>query len=266
MTAITWGSIESRFFEAGVDRGVLYPQGGVGVAWNGLTSVTETPSGADVTSYYQDGVPYLNSRSSELFGGTIEAFTYPNEFAECDGTALTSYGFEISQQTRKSFGLCYRTRVGNAIEGLEHGYKLHLIYNATADPSERTYTTVGDSVEPNTFSWTFSTIPEQINGFLPSSHIILDSRKLGPELMGLIEVALYGTPTTNPRLLSVNELTELILEGFSLEIVDNGDGSWTAYGAEGEITFLSDTSFQISSPGLTNIDANTFSVRSLSEE
>lgn len=266
MAKVVWGSLADRFFEAGVDRGVLYPAGGIGVPWNGLIKVTETPSGAELTSYYQDGVKYLNVRSAEEFGGSIEAFAYPDAFAECDGTFLTSYGFEIAQQQRKEFGLSYRTLIGNSDDGLDHGYKLHLIYNALAAPSQKTYSTVGSSVEPITFTWDFTTTPMTVGpGMSPTAHVILDSRKVGPEMMNLVETALYGSPTANPKLLTIPELIALILQGFTLQIVDNMDGSWTAYGTDAEISFLSPSQFQISSPSVTKIDNTSYILRSISD-
>jgi hypothetical protein len=205
MTELVWDEVGTRTFETGVDHGVLYlPNGqGVyndGVAWNGLVSVSESPSGAEANAQYADNIKYLNLISAEEFGATIEAFTYPDEFAQFDGLATPSAGVMIGQQARKSFGLCYRTRMGNDLEGDDYGYKLHLVYGATAAPSEKAYTTINDSPEAITFSWEISTTPVAVAGLRPTSMITIDSTKVDADTLAALETMLYGTDGVDPAL------------------------------------------------------------------
>lgn len=205
MAQIVWDKVGERIYETGVDRGVLFKPDtngvyGNGVAWNGLTAITESPSGAEASPQYADNIKYLNLISAEEFGGTIEAFTYPDEFAECDGTARPSAGISVGQQTRKMFGLAYRTRVGNDIAGTDFGYKIHLIYGAIAAPSEKAYTTVNDSPEALAFSWELSTTPVEVPDLKPSASLVIDSTKEDPAAMAALEQILYGTAGTTPRL------------------------------------------------------------------
>lgn len=204
MTALTWDDVGERFFETGVDRGVLYiPTAGVydiGYAWNGLTGVTETPSGAEATALYADNQKYLNLLSLEQLGGTITAYTYPDEFGQCDGTEEPTPGVSVGQQARKTFGLSYRTRLGNDEEGDALGYKLHLLYGATASPSERAYATVNDSPAAIEFSWTFNTTPVAATGLRPTSLLAIDSTKVSAGALASLEDMLYGTVGTDPHL------------------------------------------------------------------
>ena len=206
MTRVTWDNVGERIFETGVDQGVLYKtdSGGAysnGFPWNGLVSVTESPSGAEANKQYADNQVYVNLVSAEEFGGTIEAFTYPLEFAECDGSATPTAGISVGQQRRKPFGLSYRTRVGNDIDGTDFGYKLHLIYGALAAPTEKAYTTINDSPEAATFSWEISTTPVAAGGNLkPTATLTIDSTKVDATALATLEDILYGTAGTNPRL------------------------------------------------------------------
>lgn len=209
MPTLTWGQIGERVFQAGVDRGVLYLADQVGVPWNGLVTVTEKPDGGKPKPHYFDGVKYLNLPSIEEFEATIQAYTYPDEFSECDGTAPEVGGLFYGQQERKSFGLSYRTRVGNDVNGLEHGYKLHLVYNALAAPSENEYSTLNDKPEAAAFSWDLTTTPVAIAGRRPTAHLILDSTKTDPHLMAIIEGHLYGSESIAPRLPDAQEISEL---------------------------------------------------------
>ena len=197
MSRIVWDQTGERLYETGVDRGVLYLLDNTGkynngVAWNGLTGVTESPSGAEATDLYADNIKYLSMRSAETFGATIEAYTYPDEFAECDGSATLVTGVVIGQQNRKMFGLCYRTTLGNDVDLNDHGYKLHLIYGATASPSERAYATINDSPEAITFSWELATTPVNVTGFKPTASITIDSTKADPDCLAALEEILYG--------------------------------------------------------------------------
>lgn len=196
-----WDKAGAHFYETGISRGVLYPinaaktgdnKYGDGVEWNGLTSVSESPEGAEVSAIYADNIKYLNLMSAEDFKGTIEAYTYPDEFAECDGSAELLEGVKIGQQPRKIFGLCYRTEIGND-ETSEKGYKLHLVYNCLASPSERSYETINDSPEAITFSWEFSTTPVTVKGHKATAVVTIDSTKLTPAKLTALENALYGT-------------------------------------------------------------------------
>lgn len=208
MTAIVWDKEEDRIYETGVDHGVLYiPDAGVydnGVAWNGLTAVTETPSGAEATPMYADNIKYLNLISREEFGGTIEAMTFPDEFYAFDGGALVQGGIVIGQQNRPKFGFCYRTLIGSALEdatdGASPNYKLHLVYGAQAAPSERAYSTVNDSPETVSFSWEFTTTPVAVTGHSPTALITIDSTKVDPDELADLELILYGTTGVDPAL------------------------------------------------------------------
>lgn len=205
MTALVWDAVGARTYETGVDHGVLYvpnAQGAYddGVAWNGLTSVSESPSGAEPNAQYADNIKYLNLFSAEEFSATIEAFTYPDEFAQFDGLATPSTGVVIGQQSRKSFGLSYRTKLGNDIEGDDYGYKIHLIYGCFASPSEKAYNTINDSPEAITFSWSISTTPVAVPGMKPTSLIVIDSTKVDSATLAALEQILYGTAGVDPAM------------------------------------------------------------------
>lgn len=205
MAKLVWDESGKRLYETGVKMGVLYVQDAngaypKGVAWNGLTAVNESPSGAEATPLYADDIKYLNLRSAEEFGATIEAYTYPDEFEACDGSAEIAVGVKIGQQARKSFGLCYRTIVGNDVEGNDFGYKLHLIYGATAAPSEKAYATVNDSPEAVTFSWEVTCTPVEVPGFKPSASIVIDSTKVDKTKLAALEAKLYGDTTEEATL------------------------------------------------------------------
>lgn len=202
MSKLVWDKTGERYYETGVKQGVLYPiqkdgTYSLGVAWNGLTAVTESPSGAEATPLYADDIKYLNLMSAEEFGATIEAYTYPDEFADCDGSAPLAAGVMAGQQTRKTFGLCYRTVFGNDVDGNNHGYKLHIIYGALAAPSEKAYATINDSPEAIIFSWEVTTTPVNVTGFKPTSTIVIDSTKADSTKLAALEDILYGKdPTT----------------------------------------------------------------------
>lgn len=212
MSRISWDNTGERLYETGVDRGVLYipDASGVydnGVAWNGLTTVTESPSGAESNPLYADNIKYLNLISAEEFGATIEAYTYPEEFGQFDGTYSPVAGVKVGQQTRRSFGLSYRTRVGNDVMGSDFGYKLHLIYNATAAPSEKAYATINDSPEAITFSWELSTTPITAGGTMkPTAQIVIDSTQVDATALASLEDVLYGTAGVDPRLPTPQEV------------------------------------------------------------
>ena len=217
MAKIKWDKTGEHFYETGVKNGVLYVQEGgaypKGVAWNGLTAVTESPSGAEATPLYADDIKYLNLLSAEEFGATIEAYTYPDEFAECDGSASLVDGVMIGQQARKTFGLCYRTTIGNDTNGNDYGYKLHIIYGALAAPSEKAYATINDSPEAITFSWEITTTPVNVTGAKPTASITIDSTKADPTKLAALEDILYGKdgePGNEPRLPLPDEIKTLM--------------------------------------------------------
>lgn len=212
---LTWDDAGKRLYETGVKQGVLYPQDDngaypKGVAWNGLKAVTESPEGAEPTPLYADDIKYLNLLSTEEFKATVEAYTYPDEFAECDGSGSLVEGVTIGQQDRKTFGLSYRTSLGNDVKGNEYGYKLHIVYGCLAAPSEKAYATVNDSPEAITFSWEVSTTPVNVTGFKPTASLVLDSVKLGAAKMKAIEDVLYGSSAAEARLPLPDEIKSII--------------------------------------------------------
>lgn len=214
MSRLVWDAAGDRLFETGARNAVLYVQDEtgaypLGVAWNGLSSVTESPSGADASPVYADDVKYLNLIAAEEFGATIEAYTYPDEFAECDGSVDLATGVRAGQQTRKTFGLCYRTAIGNDIDGNEYGYKLHLVYGATAAPSEKAYSSINDSPEAIAFSWELSTIPIAVTDHKPTAIIVIDSTKADEDTLSTLEDILYGDVGSDPYLPLPDAVTAL---------------------------------------------------------
>ena len=217
MTALVWDATGEHFYETGVDHGVLYiPTEGQytkGVAWNGLTGVTESPSGAESNPQYADNIKYLNLISAEEWAGTIEAFTYPDEFAACNGEKELADGVTVGQQSRSTFGMSYRTKIGNDTDGQDHAYKIHLLYGLTAAPSEKAYATVNDSPEAVTFSWEASSVPVNVTGMLPTSSITIDSRTADPTKLTALEKILYGAEEVEPRLPLPDEVKTLMTAG-----------------------------------------------------
>lgn len=217
MPKIVWDKSGERFYETGVRNGVLYVQeNGIypkGVAWNGLTAVTESPSGAEPSPLYADDTKYLNLLSTEEFAATVEAYTYPPEFEECDGSASIAVGVNIGQQKRKPFGMSYKTVLGNDEKNNSYGYKLHIIYGALAAPSEKAYASINDSPEAITFSWELSTTPVSVTGFDPTASITIDSTKANPEKLAALEKILYGDTDTEPRLPLPDEIAQLMTVG-----------------------------------------------------
>lgn len=218
MSKLVWDKTSERLYETGVSKGVLFVQDagkyGTGVAWNGLTAVTESPSGAEANPFYADDIKYLNIMSAEEFGGTIEAYMYPDEFAVCDGSAALGEGVYIGQQPRKAFGFAYRTVLGNDTDGNEYGYKIHLVYGAQASVSEKAYASINESPEPNTFSWEFTTTPVDVTGHKPTSTVVIDSTKVDKTKLAEFEAILYGSDGEGdgkePRLPLPDEVATLL--------------------------------------------------------
>lgn len=218
MAKISWDNVGEKIWETGVDHGVIYTPTahgvyGGGVPWNGLTAVNEKPTGAEPNDQYADNIKYLTIYSAEDFEATIEAFTYPPEFAECDGSKFIADGVEIHQQARKPFGFCYRTIMGNDVSGQEFGYKLHIIYGAMVTPSEKNYETINDSPEAITFSWDLTTIPVPVPGMRPTAHIAIDSTTCDPARLSDLEKILYGDADTEPRLPTPEEIMAIFTTG-----------------------------------------------------
>lgn len=215
MAKIVWDETGKRTYETGVKNGVLYILDGEGVyskgvPWNGLTAVTESPSGAESTPMYADDMKYLELFSAEEFGATIEAYTYPEEFEQCDGSASLGKGVTIGQQDRATFGLCYKTTLGNDVKGSAYGYKLHLIYGAKAAPSEKGYQTINDSPEAITFSWEVTTTPVNVTGFKPTASLTIDSTKIEPAKLQQIETLLFGDTSAEPKLPLPDEIAQIV--------------------------------------------------------
>lgn len=218
MAKLVWDQVGERTYKTGVEQAAIYPMGeggvyGQGEAWNGLTSVTESPSGAEPTALYANDKKYVELMSAEEFGGTIEAYTYPDGFAACNGQAEVVSGLKLTQQTRKPFAMVYKTLLGNDTEGTKHGYELHVVYNARVKPSETANSTVNDSPEAATMSWEFTTTPVEIEGYDPTAHIVLDSTAIDPEKLKAVEDKLYGTVEAEPTLLMPDALITLVKTG-----------------------------------------------------
>jgi len=249
MTALTWDQVGERLYETGVDHGVLYQLDDTGsyvdgVAWNGLTTVTESPSGAESNKQYADNTVYVNLISAEEFGGTIEAFTYPDEFGQNDGTAEPTPGVALGQQGRRPFGLTYRTLMGNDTDGQNHGYKLHLVYGAQASPSEKAYGTVNDSPEAIAFSWEFSTTPVGVTDHNPVSLLTVDSTKVDEDDLATLEDILWGTASDDPRLPDPTEVLAIFTTGVVDVDLSEGANQPTFNNASGVITLPTVTGVQ----------------------
>jgi hypothetical protein len=261
VSRITWGDVGSRFYENGVDRGVLYVAGLDGVPWSGLTSVTENTTGGAAKPYYVDGEKYLNTASREEYTATITAYTYPDEFEVCDGTVAVRPGFLATNQRRQPFGLTYRTMIGNDLDP-SAGYKIHIVYSALASPSAKAFKTLSTGQNPDDFSWSVTSLPPSISGFKRTSHFIIDSRKIDATTLGGIEDILYGTIATSSRLPDITEITDLIDVGDHLTVTDNGDGTYTLTAPVAELVMLDIGTFQITWPTVVDNGDGTFTATS----
>lgn len=260
MTAIQWDAPGKRFYQTGIDQGVLYVGNNPGVAWNGLTAATLAPSGGDSNPFYVDGVKFSNQGKPEEFVLTINAFTYPVEFEACDGSGTARPGFFVTGQRRQPFGLCYRTMVGN--EFGRNDYQLNLVYNATVSPTTRSHKVVNDAVSTVEFMWQMTVLPQTMPGFKNSSHIVLDTRYIDPVALAGIEEVLYGTEELQPRLPSFQELLDIYDTGNDLTVTDNGDGTFTATAPEYALAMLDSNTFELSWDTAVDNGDGTFTISS----
>ena len=262
MTTITWDRVGERFFQTGIDRGVLYPHEGPGVAWNGLTSV-EDGSVGDNRSLYMDGVKYLEQMSPAEYAGKLKAFTYPVEFEDISGIERAAPGLLYYDQPPSSFDLTYRTRLGNDVDGTDLGYRIHILYNIVANPDPYVIETFRDPTRPTEFTWSLAGTPPVVKGYRPTVHISIDSTEIDPDILQTIEDILYGTGTTDPWLPSISEIRDLFETLGALIIVDNGDGTWQAIDAGNEyISMIDATTFRIANADATYLDATTYTISS----
>jgi hypothetical protein len=261
---VEWDQVGQRIFETGLDRGVFYKENGVGYVWNGLTGVDEQRSGSSVVSYYYDGVKTLDVVSIGDYAGRVDAITYPPEFEPFDGMVEADEGLIFDQQMPRTFDLTYRTLIGNDTEGLDHGYKIHILYNLTAVPTNKSHRSVGANVEPSSLSWDVSSVPVVVPGYYPVSHVIVDSRKVSPAALEAIENILYGSPGVTPAVPQPDQLFALMELDTYLIITDLGNGTWTASGPDSVVSMLNSTTFQIASAGAVFNDANSYNVTSQS--
>lgn len=264
MTRLSWDGAGDKLFETGLDRGVLYLNDGTGVAWNGLTSFNEGDVIA-VESYVYDGLKTGNVSVPNGFVGTLSAYTYPDEFLSYFGVSINDAipGLQIPNQLgRKSFGLSYRTLVGDDVEGIDLGYKIHILYNLVAVADGVEYETLSDDTDPVEFSWSVLSTPEQLDGYKPTGHVIVDSRYLSALRLAHLEDILYGTETSGPRLPSLSTLFDSVTDTYLVTITDNGDGSWTAEGPDDLVVMTDETTFSITSTGASVIDPDTYEITS----
>lgn len=264
MTKLVWDRVGERFFETGIDRGVLYPNkvGAVGVTWNGLISVTENPAGGTDKPFYYDGYKYQNRSTPEEYASTVEAYYYPREFEDCQGNPHLGNGLFITGQPRISFGLCYRTKLGNDASGVSHASKLHFVYNAVANPTRKSYQTVGDNPEANAFSWDISTKAVRVSGRRPTANMVVDTSLLTPPLLASLEDLIYGTDSTSPSLPTPTELITLIVGWPELFITDHGNGIFTASGPDDVVRMATPRAFEINAETVVNNGNGTFEVTS----
>lgn len=261
MPRITWSDAGSRSFQAGVDRGVLYINDLPGVPWNGLTAVEESPSGGTATPFYVDGEKYLNLTSREEFQATLTAYIYPDAFSACDGSVAIRSGLNVTQQKRQPFGLTYRSLIGND-QTSDLGYKIHIVYNAKVAPSVWSHKTLSSTVAIDDFSWKVTSLALAMPGFRRSSHLVLDSRYLEPLVLSGLEDILYGNDVNPSRLPYLDEIVDMIDTGNTMTVVDNGDGTYSVTAPMYALSMIDSTSFSLTWPTATPIDANTFTISS----
>jgi hypothetical protein len=261
VSRLTWGDTGQHFYEAGVDRGVLYIDGSSGVPWNGLVSVEESPSGGDPDPYYIDGVKYLNLSAKEEFEATISAYYSPPEFDACDGMALIKPGLIAAQQRRKSFGLSYRTKLGNDLDD-DFAYKIHLVYNALAQPTQRKYETASNSFDASLLSWSITTKPALLSGVGYTAHMIVDTSTAVPFSIETLEDILYGDDANLPRLPTLSELRGLFIDSAPLEVTDIGNDEYTITGSGFAVMLIDESTYQINGDTIVSLDSDTYQISS----
>ena len=259
MTKLSWNESGSRFYEAGVDHGVFYPQVGPGIPWNGLVSIKESESEANQHITYIDGQKIRTQLQLGVFVADLSAYTYPLEFEEYDGLS----GLELSAQPQRTFHLSYRTMNGNDIDGLDYGYKVHLVFNALASPVRRDYTTLDDTLNPLAFTWNLTTTPVFVPGARPASHFVIDSTTIYSDSLAALEDILYGTGDTSATFPTIEEFLQIFENTAVLKITDHGDGTWTAEGPDDVVQLLDPTTFQIDWKSAIFISADSYTVRSM---
>lgn len=264
MSRLAWDRVGERFFETGIDHGVLYPNktGAIGVPWNGLIGLNETPTGGEPKPFYLDGYKYQHRSTPEEYGATIEAYTYPKEFEDCQGVPYLGNGLYITGQRKISFGLTYRTKVGNDAKGVTYGSKIHFVYNALVAPSDKKYQTVGDNPEANAFSWAINTKPVKVAGRRPTASMVVDTSLLTTPLLASLEDLIYGTDSTDPQLPTPTELISLIVGWPTLFITDHGNGIFTASGPDDVVRLATPRAFEINASTVVNNGDGSFDVTS----
>lgn len=264
MSKLAWDQVGERFFETGVDRGVLYPNkaGVVPVPWNGLISVSENPSGGEAKPFYIDGYKFQNRSAPEEYAASIQAYTYPRAFEDCQGRPHLGNGLYIASQPKISFGLCYRTKLGNDAQGIAFGSKINFVYNALASPSSRDFQTIGDNPEANAFSWDMTTKPMFVSGRRPTANMIVDTSLLTPPLLESLEDLIYGTDSTDPTLPTPTELIALIVGWPELLITDHGNGIFTASGPDDVVRLATPRAFEINAETVVDNGDGSFDVTS----
>lgn len=262
MARLVWGNVGERFYEVGVDRGVLYVGDNAGVAWSGIVSINESPSGGEAKPYYLDGVKYLNLSTTEEFAANIEAFYSPAEFDVCDGMVLANPGLYAANQRRKPFGLSYRTKVGNDLIGEQFAYKIHIIYNALAEPTQQSHESMGDNPEVPLLSWAITTKPVLVPGVGYSSHLVVDSKTATPYALSLLEDILYGDESNFPRLPTVEELVLMFEDAEPLTVTDAGDGTFVISGSGLAVRMINDDEYEITSDTVVAIDEEVYEISS----
>lgn len=255
MTRLSWDNTTERKYESGVSHGVFYPLNGSGVVWNGLLSVTDSQAGADTVPLYYDGIKYMDYASSKDFKGTIQALSAPREFLQCIGEKELIPGFSLTSQRKEVFGMSYRTQIND-----DEGYKIHILYNLTADSDDRTYETINEAPNPSKLSWTLLGVPIQIVNNFPTMHFIVDSTIFDQDYLTALELILYGSDNVEPSLPPFDQLQVWLVGGHFIEIFDNGNGTWRAVGPDSVITMLDSTTFEITEVDATYLDSETYTI------
>ena len=262
MATLVWDEVSEKIYQTGIEHGVLYLHDGTVAPWNGLIDIEES-SNSELKSFYLDGVKFLESLTPGDFQGKLKAYTYPDEFDSVNGLAVVAPGLTYYEQPPKSFNLSYKTRVGNDVEGTDHGYKIHILYNILANPDSHSFGSISESTNAVEFSWSLTGTPPKINQVRPTVHISIDSRTTPPEILALLEKTLYGTARTHPSLPPITEIGEYFGFRGGLLIIDHGDGTWTAVDeSDTYINMIDDTTFQIDGADVTYLDPDTYTISS----